>query len=116
MSGIFFAVHNELGRFRSEKQYADAIERYLQLHKIEYEREKTAPQSFDGEASGRNKMDFIVADKIVLEIKNKRMLERPDYYQTRRYLAAVGKKLALLVNFRDKFLKPKRVLNSLADV
>lgn len=42
------------------------------------------------------------------------MIEKSDYYQARRYLIALGNKLSILVNFRDKFLKPKRVLNSLA--
>lgn len=114
LNGILFAVHNELGRFRSETQYADGIERYLKLYGVPYEREKVLPQSFEGEQAGRNKVDFLISGKIVLEVKSKRMLEKPDYYQTRRYLIASGKKLAILVNFRDKFLKPKRVLNSLA--
>jgi len=38
--GILFAVHNEIGRFYNEKQYCDAIEKYLQLFKITHEREK----------------------------------------------------------------------------
>lgn len=114
LNGILFAVHNELGRFQNEKQYADAIEGRLQQSNISYEREKVLPKSFAGEQDGRNKVDFLIEEKLVLEIKAKRMLEKPDYYQTKRYLVALGKKLALLVNFRDKFLKPKRVLNSLA--
>ncbi len=113
ISGVLFAVHNELGRFRNEQQYADAIESYLKLYELPFEREKVMPQSFEGEHVGRNKVDFIIADSIILEIKAKRMLERTDYYQTRRYLMTLGKKLALLVNFRDKFLRPKRILNSL---
>lgn len=112
--GILFAVHNELGRYRNEKQYGDAIERYFKLYGIAYKRELVLPKSFNGEAAGRNKVDFLVDDKIILEIKVKRIVERIDYYQSKRYLVALNKKLALLVNFRDKFLRPKRILNSLA--
>ncbi len=113
--GILFAVHNELGRYRNEKQYGDAIERYLKLYGIAYKRELVLPKSFEGEFSGRNKVDFLIEDKIILEIKAKRIAGRVDYYQTKRYLVALNKKLALLINFRDKFLRPKRILNSLAE-
>jgi len=113
IGGVLFAVHNENGRYRNEQQYGDAIENYLKLYKIKYEREKVLPISFIGEFSGRNKVDFLIEDKIILEIKAKRMLEKHDYYQLKRYLVAFNKKLGLLINFRDKFLRPKRVLNSL---
>ena len=115
ITGILFAVHNELGRYRNEKQYADAVENYLKLYQIKYEREKIIPASFKGEFIGRNKIDFLVDNKIVLELKAKRILGKEEYYQTKRYLVAFGKKLALLVNFRDTFLKPKRILNSMVD-
>ncbi|OGM99868.1 MAG: hypothetical protein A2736_02405 [Candidatus Yanofskybacteria bacterium RIFCSPHIGHO2_01_FULL_41_27] len=57
-------------------------------------------------------MDFLVDNKIVLEIKSKSILEKKDYYQLKKYLETKKLKLGLLVNFRDKYLKPKRVLNS----
>ena len=114
VNGILFAVHNELGRFRNEKQYADAIEQYLKLYGIVYEREKVLPASFAGEHTGRNRIDFLIEGKIILEVKTKRMVQKEDYYQTKRYLTALNKKLALIVNFRDKFLRPKRILNSAA--
>lgn len=114
INGILFAVHNELGRFRNEKQYADAVENYLKKFNIKYEREKILPPSFDEELKGRNKIDFLIDDKIILEIKAKRNLQKEDYYQTKRYLVTLNKKLAMVVNFRDKYLRPKRILNSLA--
>lgn len=116
ITGILFAVHNELGRFCNEKQYADAIERYFKKLKIRYEREKILPPSFEEELRGRNKIDFLIEDKIILEIKAKRLLIKDDYYQTKRYLLALNKKLGLLVNFRDKYIKPRRILNSSANV
>ena len=115
INGVLFAVHNELGRFRSEKQYGDALERHLELLRLKFEREKALPKSFVGEAERRNVIDFLIDDKIILEIKAKRVLERSDYYQAKRYLIALNKKLALLVNFRDRFLRPKRILNSRVD-
>lgn len=109
---LMFKVHNERGRYCNEKQYGDALEKKLKEEKIKYEREKFLPVSFEGEAKNRNKVDFIVEDKIVIKLKSKRCIERNDFYQVKRYLIAFNKKLGLLVNFRDKYLKPKRVLNS----
>jgi GxxExxY protein len=112
--GILMKVHNELGRFRNEKEYCDRIEYYLKLGQIKYFREKVVPVSFEGERPGRNKEDFEIEDKVILEVKVSRIVERNCYYQVRRYLSASNKKLGILVNFREKYLKPKRILNSLA--
>jgi GxxExxY protein len=112
--GILLKVHNELGPYCSEKQYGDKIEYHFKLENIPYEREVVIPISFEGERPGRNKTDFIVANKIVLEIKTVRMLDPECYYQVQRYLKAINKKLGILVNFRDRYLKPKRILNSAA--
>ena len=112
INGVLFSVHNELGRFRNENQYADRVEEKFKNLGIIYEREKIIPESFVGEKSGRNKIDFIVENKIILEIKSKRITSKEEYYQVRRYLGAFNKRLGVLVNFRDKYLKPKRILNS----
>ena len=109
---ILFKVHNELGRFLNEKQYADAIEKYLLETNIQYEREKILPPSFRGETKGRNRIDFLIENKIILEIKTKRMLTKEDYYQLKRYLVTLNIKLGLLVNFRNQYLRPRRILNS----
>jgi GxxExxY protein len=114
ITGVLFIVHNELGRYCNEKQYADRVEFYLKKFKIRYEREKVLPKSFENEMNGRNKVDFLIENKIILEIKAKRLLEREDYYQVKRYLIALNKKLGIAVNFRDKYLRPKRILNSSA--
>lgn len=111
-TGILFEVHNELGRFCNEKQCGDLLEKKLIENKIKYEREKILPTSFDGEKNNRNRVDFIVENKIILELKCKRCVEKNDFYQVKRYLIAMNIKLGLIVNFRDKYLTPKRVLNS----
>jgi len=97
-----------------EKQYADRVEFYLKKFQIRYEREKVLPKSFENEMNSRNKVDSLIENKIILEIKAKRVLEREDYYQVKRYLIALNKKLGIVVNFRDKYLRPKRILNSSA--
>jgi GxxExxY protein len=108
--GIFFEVHNNLGRFRNEKQYADAIENLLKEKDINYFREKNLEVSFAGEKNIRNRVDFIIEDKIIIELKAKTVITKEDYFQMQRYLQTSDKKLGMLVNFRQKYLSPKRVV------
>ena len=112
INGLLFEVHNELGRYCNEKQCADLFEKKLVDKKIAYKREVVIPESFPGEKCGRNRIDFIIEEKIVVELKCERFTKKEYYYQLRRYLKAYNKKLGILVNFRDQYLKPRRVINS----
>ena len=51
-------------------------------------------------------------NKIVLDAKAKKFITKEDYFQMMRYLRIANIKLGLIVNFRNTFLKPKRVLYS----
>ncbi|MBI4434942.1 GxxExxY protein [Candidatus Uhrbacteria bacterium] len=116
INGILFEVHNELGRYRNELQYADAIEGRLKERGISYERERVLDPAFASERPGRNRVDFLIADAIIIEVKSKSIISREDYYQTLRYLVALNCKLGILVNFRQRLLTPKRVINPKAPV
>ena len=110
--GLFFTIHKKLGRYNNEKQYSDAFEFILNENKINYVREKFLSPSFKGEWLRRNIPDFIIDDKIVVDIKSKDFITKEDYFQMQRYLQSCNKKLGLIVNFRQKHLYPKRILNS----
>lgn len=110
--GLCFQTHNDLGRYCNEKQYADYLENLFKNQKIVYAREVALPESFKGERGRRNIPDFFIENDIVLDLKAKRFVDKEDYFQMRRYLRASNKKLGIIVNFRDKRLLPKRVLNS----
>jgi GxxExxY protein len=112
INGLFFKIQNELGRYRNEKQYGDKFEQLLKENNIKYLREYKLPVSFIGEKNYRNIVDFIINDEIIIELKAKTIITKEDYFQTQRYLNTLNKKLCLLVNFRQKFLKIKRILNS----
>ncbi len=103
VTGILFSVHNELGPYAREKQYCDLIEKKLKEININYKREGRIGDS-------GNIVDFIIDYKIILEVKAKRILIKEDYFQTQRYLQETNLKLALLVNFRNKYIKPVRII------
>ncbi|MSU75375.1 MAG: GxxExxY protein [Candidatus Magasanikbacteria bacterium] len=113
INGILFEVHNELGRYANEKQVCDLMEKKFILIELPYEREFVPNLSDRGEKINRNRLDFIIDRKIILEIKCKSFLTREDYYQIQRYLTSLNLKLGILINFRDERLHPKRILNSL---
>lgn len=100
---ICFAVHNQLGRYAREKQYGDLLEEKLKEIKIPYKREFRIGKT-------GNTVDFLIDNKIILELKVKPLILKEDYYQLQRYLQALGIRLGLLVNFRNRYLKPIRVI------
>jgi GxxExxY protein len=110
--GLCFKIQNELGRYRNEKQYADAFESLLKENKVNYKREFALPASFEGEKDRRNIPDFIVEDKIIVDFKAKNIPTKEDYFQMKRYLVSYDKELGLIVNFRQKYIYPKRILNT----
>ncbi len=101
--GICFATQNELGNYAREKQYSDLVERKLKECGVGYKRE------FSISGTG-NVVDFLIADKLILEIKAKRILLKEDYFQIQRYLQETQLKLGILINFRSKYLKPVRIV------
>lgn len=109
ITGICFEVHNELGKFSREKQYCDLIESKLKDKKIPYKREYIVGKT-------GNRVDFLVNGEIVLEAKTKYFVTKDDYYQTQRYLQALNIKLGLLVNFRNSYIRPKRIIRIDTDV
>jgi GxxExxY protein len=109
LNGIFFKTHKELGRYSKEKQYADALEDSFKEKGLLYKREYRVYK--DDKFTG-NITDFIINDCIVVEIKAKKFITKEDFYQLQKYLISANKKLGLLVNFRDDFIKTKRVLNN----
>src|SRR3989338_3626583 len=91
------------------KELSYKITGLLFLEKIEFERERELPvPAIDNKLT--NKVDFIVEDKIILELKAKPIVQKEDYYQTQKYLQASGHKLGLMINFRNKYLKPIRII------
>jgi len=110
LNGILFDVHNEIGRFANEKQICDLIEKKLLALKIDYKRELVL-LGIDDERAGRHRIDFLIDNKIVLEIKYRRYLTKDDYNQIQRYLTNLNMALGIIVNFRESRLHPHRVLN-----
>ena len=111
--GLFYKVHNDLGRYYKEKQYADALEELLKEENIKYNREFELTFNFKNKEIKRNRVDFLIGNRLLIDTKAKKFIDKSDYFQAKRYLTASDLKLLLIVNFREKYIKPKRILNTL---
>ncbi|OGG40229.1 hypothetical protein A3A21_02540 [Candidatus Jorgensenbacteria bacterium RIFCSPLOWO2_01_FULL_45_25b] len=107
LGGIFYRAHDKLGRYAREKQYGDLLESLFLERNISYTREKTLTRT----GTDVNQADFVVENLILIELKAKPLLLKGDYYQVLRYLECANLQLGLLVNFRQYYLKPKRIIN-----
>jgi GxxExxY protein len=112
LNGIFFEVHNELGSHCREIQYCNAIENILKEKGLLYKKEVCLKVENNLIKSSSNRVDFVVGDRILIEVKAKRFMGRDEYYQIQRYLKAFNLKLGIMVNFHQKYLVPKRIINS----
>lgn len=87
LNGICFDIHNKLSRYGKEKQYADELEFELKRAGIKYVRELRICRE-DGFTD--NIFDFVIEDRIVLELKAKGVVAKDDYYQLKRYLVTLN--------------------------
>lgn len=109
--GALFKVYNELGPGFLEKIYKRAVIEELKKEKIPYATEKKAQIKYGGKVIGWNKLDLVVYDKIVLEIKAVNTLEKFHKSQILAYLKSSGLKLGLLANFGAEKLTIKRFIH-----
>ena len=109
--GLCMDVHNELGKGFSEYVYGDALEFELRANGVPYLREHQYPIEYKGEILPHKYIaDFVIEDKIILEIKAVEKLVSAHIKQTLNYLAASKLKLGILVNFGEESLSYKRVV------
>ncbi|MHB0754406.1 GxxExxY protein [Polaribacter sp. M15] len=109
--GICMEVHNQLGKGFNEIVYSDALEIELIDNNIKYSKEKKFNISYKGNILPHAyRADFIINDKIILEIKAVQCLTSSHIKQTLNYLAVSSLKLGLLINFGEDSLRYKRVI------
>lgn len=109
--GKCMEVHNELGHGFLEIVYKDALELVFRQSNIFYEREKPYEVYFrEVLLPHQFYADFVVMDKIILEVKCVKVITDEHIAQTINYLKVSGNKLGLLVNFGRGKLEYKRLV------
>lgn len=106
--GALFEVHKNLGPVHKENIYHEAIKIELNQQGIPYIDEKTIDVKYKGKKIGVYKPDFIIDDKVILEIKAVPLLTKVMIDQMYYYVKGSQYKLALLANFGTNKLIVKR--------
>ncbi len=106
-----FEVHNILGPGYSEKIYEEALSKELRNRDIGDERQKLVEVYYKGEKIGEYRLDLVVENKIILELKAVSELSNVFEAQLLSYLKAAGMKLGILVNFGSKKVIYRRIVN-----
>lgn len=109
-----YTVHDELGCGFFEKVYQEALAIALTEMGVSFEREKHLPISFHGHVLQCDYIaDFVVEDKVILELKAVTEMDSVFEAQTINYLKATGLNVGLLINFGRKSLGIKRLAANL---
>jgi len=109
--GLCMEVHNNLGKGFLEIVYKDALEYELRKNNIPFEREKEYTVKYkDIILPHKFYADFVVYDKIILEVKGMAGIADEHIAQTINYLKVAGLKLGLIVNIGELSLQYKRVV------
>jgi GxxExxY protein len=109
--GACMEVHKEMGKGFSEIIYGDALEIEFKKNNIYYSREEHFKITYKNQLLPHYYFaDFLIEDKIILEIKAIESLTSSHIKQTLNYLAASKKRLGLLINFGEDSLSYKRII------
>lgn len=110
--GVLFEVHTALGNRYQEKYYQRAVAVKLRNYNISFKKEISVDLVIDGEKIGKYFLDFLIEEKVILELKAKLSFTKNDYRQVQAYLKATNLKLGILANFYCESLEYKRILKS----
>jgi len=109
--GIMYDVFNELSYGFQEKYYCRAIAVLLREHSLNFKEQVYIPIIFKENKIGGYYLDFLIENKIILEIKRGDRFFKKDIEQIYAYLKAHGLQLGILIRFAKDGIKIKRIVN-----
>ena len=100
--GAIWDVYNNLGPGLLESVYEEALCYELEKRGLKIERQKQVPIIYKGKVLKTDlKLDVMVEDMIIIELKSVEELKPVFYKQTKTYLKMMNKHIGLLVNFGE---------------
>ena len=113
--GAIYDVYKALGPGLLESVYEEALTYELQKRGLKVERQKEVPIHYDGKLLYTTlRLDMLVEDQIIIELKSVKEMQEVFFKQTRTYLRLMNLHLGILVNFNvDNILEDAiyRVIN-----
>jgi GxxExxY protein len=111
--GAAMKVHSTLGCGFQEVIYQRALAIELPKQGLAFHRELEMQIYYEGIKIGTRRVDFLVEDKVMLELKAVSKMEDAHLAQAINYLEAYKLEIGLLINFGAKSLEYKRLIKSL---
>lgn len=109
--GAAFSVFNELGAGLQEKTYEDALVIEFKKRGLKFQRQLRVPVEYMGVKVGTHILDFLVEEKIVVELKVGNYFERGNINQLKKYLVSMDLSLGIILNFTRFGVRQKRIVN-----
>ena len=109
--GSSMKVHATLGNGFQEVIYLRALEIEMEEAGLKFSRELSMPIYYKGRNIGERRVDFLVEEKIMVELKAIIQLENFHLAQAKNYLEAYNMEVGLLINFGSISLQFKRLGN-----
>ncbi|PIP13245.1 MAG: GxxExxY protein [bacterium (Candidatus Stahlbacteria) CG23_combo_of_CG06-09_8_20_14_all_40_9] len=106
--GALVEVHERLGPGHYEKTYQKASAHEFTLRGISFREQLPVRIKYKDIIAKELKLDFLVEDKVIVELKAKKEINNIEKAQMLAYLKATGKKVGLLVNFGKRRIQIKR--------
>jgi GxxExxY protein len=103
--GAAIEVHRKLGPGFLEATYEEALAMELEARQIAFERQHTIIVRYNDVPIAEHRIDLLVEEVLVVELKSVVELNPIFFAQTRAYLAAAGLELGLLINFNVRLLR-----------
>jgi GxxExxY protein len=91
--------------------YEEALKIEFSEHGLSFEAQKEITIDYLAVAVGQHRLDLVVENKIIVELKAVKELTDIHFAQLRSYLKATGLKIGLLLNFSKPTLEIRRVVN-----
>lgn len=110
--GSAMAVHGDLGTGYPEKIYQRALALEFAARDLKFLQEYWLDIRYRGVIIGKRRVDFLVEETVMLEIKAVDELNKKCLVQTKNYLESYGLKIGLLINFGGLSLQFKRIYNN----
>jgi GxxExxY protein len=109
--GCAYKVHSELGPGFNESIYHNALKVAFDENELNYQTEKNYNVSFQGKRVGRLRLDLIVEDQVVIEVKAiTGNVPAVFELQVLSHLKASGYKVGLLMNFGNRSCQVRRLM------
>jgi len=111
--GLAIKVHKKLGPGFKEKIYEQALCKQFEKSDFKFEQQRVIKVPYEGESLGNQRIDLFVENEIIVEVKAVSRIIALFRDQLIAYLKTIDKRLGLILNFGQRRLEIKRVVNKL---